>query len=1438
MDALTLTGIVLTGLTSGAILLLVARRIAGSAPSRRKLAAFRRQPAAFRAVLLSLLVALVIYGGSKPERNPGPEAPQRSPPPAISSLVQFTDAQRLAGFALSDASTNDAFDLSAPANAVVHDRWRKRGASEDGFWMALEDGFPLGTNRYDSVYVSSSGTLAFDRPKSSPAAQPMPDGSPIAFLAPLHTLLGIPPEANWDKIASRRPPVANSLFWSDTTDSGSARFTWQNALLNRATNAPVSFQAELFPDGDFVFRYDLSGMTNYELRMTNFVVGAQAGGGGETALIGTPAHACTASNHLCATLYRLEGGNVLTTPLCAVVSNAPKFSLRWTAFGGYDPANPDPDGDGLATPDEVFLYHTDPQLRDSDGDGLDDDVEIALGTDPLNPDTDGDSLPDGIDPNPFVWDDANSDADGDGLSLLDELLHGLDPAVNDDIDSDGDGWADWLETMAGTSPWSSSDSPGAAADGAPSIFQAAISVEASPSAPVSVAVGDRTVVFPAGAPAGATRTLWLREGVVHPVALFAPVDATVSLDMTLGSAWAFFRDPHPVFVPAATRGRRAPAPPGDLPGGRLTPSGMIVQPTIAISPDPLCFHSREDIRATASVKPAALAGTSTWRFDGDSTTHSGNTFTVPYSDSGYPKWLCFQFQDDDASLPREIWRCVTRCRFVDNPPDWLEPMLSPDCLCGCVPGGPAGTALPVNNDDDDASVSEDKNDSSMPVADNDLMPVCPLGRYDGTCCPCIEHQPPTPYATLRSRSSRLELWRDARKRASFSGSISAGEAIYVEGLGKSPSPGAEKILWEYAWDGGTRVITNVFTVLSQRLYPDVDFDGDVDAVDKALRSSLPPEHGWVVSVASNAFRKVQLRTDVGLPGAHVLALSGHGGFRVWRSANPAPGASPMLVCGQTVTNGVGGVSWDASGTDTFYVEAIRGGTAHLASSFFGTGSATNIDCGASLTMTAVDVSLDLMWETANKVNQIFNPTRKDDSTGNAEVMEVVGDESYAVPRNHLYVVGDPADGKYRVSLDLDIQPAGMRSLFVCAAYDGENKVAGSDAPVPAAVGSAVDMNIPGPGDAQTVTYEIRAGFDVNGNGLVDEHEQTFPLEVYRRQSDDSPRCATLRGISKEMYAEHLEDIDGFVHFMGQSTPSLVAPNARSFLALFLYNGDVARIAPDMQPSSSNSVPINAFEDGAGFTEWLTHNSGATFDDNGTAAISHFIWDEESKVSQFMANRTPFALKSYTAGAQYIEFPTETGTRLHAFYNACVKDAAEAVLANATNNATVVFPQDGGWYDMPCEGATNLFASLSPQTSVNWVVPSTQRVGNSDDYGGWYALAAEFLTGRPAFDDFDAFATVGRGRVVNPRYRFTIQKQHSWLSGTQYVVTSVDFECNIQDLYDFNYEDGAKSAAAAALQLGFGRGTGASANRKSRGRIFRHTIHIRKTYNAPFTYNSY
>ena len=260
-------GIVLSMTVFGVIFLFIVKQMFGSEPFKDLFSEFKRRSPAARTAIIALLMAAIVYGGPKPGTNEMERA--SSQPVALlrsaglmaleSAAVEFTEGQQLAGFALVAVVTNESFDLSAPTNAVVHDNWRMRGASEDGFWAAL-DGFPLGTNRRDAVYVSSSGTLSFNKPKSSPSARPMPDGSSIDFLAPLQTVLGIPPQSRWQLISNFEFPISNSLFWSDVTDSGSARFTWQNALLDRATNAPVSFQAELFPSGDFIFRYDFTSL--------------------------------------------------------------------------------------------------------------------------------------------------------------------------------------------------------------------------------------------------------------------------------------------------------------------------------------------------------------------------------------------------------------------------------------------------------------------------------------------------------------------------------------------------------------------------------------------------------------------------------------------------------------------------------------------------------------------------------------------------------------------------------------------------------------------------------------------------------------------------------------------------------------------------------------------------------------------------------------------------------------------------------------------------------------------------------------------------------------------------------------------------------------------------------------------------------------------------
>ena len=83
-------------------------------------------------------------------------------------------------------------------------------------------------------------------------------------------------------------------------------------------------------------------------------------------------------------------------------------------------------------------------LDDSDGDGLDDDEEILLGTDPDNPDTDGDGIEDGAEGGAGT-DPVVADTDGDGIEDGQEVTLGTDPT---DADTDDDGLEDGEETGA------------------------------------------------------------------------------------------------------------------------------------------------------------------------------------------------------------------------------------------------------------------------------------------------------------------------------------------------------------------------------------------------------------------------------------------------------------------------------------------------------------------------------------------------------------------------------------------------------------------------------------------------------------------------------------------------------------------------------------------------------------------------------------------------------------------------------------------------------------------------------------------------------------------------------------------------------------------------------------------------------------------------------
>ena len=130
---------------------------------------------------------------------------------------------------------------------------------------------------------------------------------------------------------------------------------------------------------------------------------------------------------------------------------------------GTDPRDPDSDDDGMADGWEVE-YGLDPldpadALSDPDADGLGNREEFAAGTDPGNPDSDGDGVVDGeddlpLDPSESVDTDGDGvgngrDSDDDGDGVADGSDNCPLDANPDQKDIDGDGPGDRCDDRAG-----------------------------------------------------------------------------------------------------------------------------------------------------------------------------------------------------------------------------------------------------------------------------------------------------------------------------------------------------------------------------------------------------------------------------------------------------------------------------------------------------------------------------------------------------------------------------------------------------------------------------------------------------------------------------------------------------------------------------------------------------------------------------------------------------------------------------------------------------------------------------------------------------------------------------------------------------------------------------------------------------------------------------
>lgn len=130
----------------------------------------------------------------------------------------------------------------------------------------------------------------------------------------------------------------------------------------------------------------------------------------------------------------------------------------------------DTDGDTLSDEREVNEHGTDPNNPDTDGDGLNDGLEVRTETNPTNPDTDGDGAADGVEdasrdgvPDANEPDPRKPDTDSGGVPDGWELQHPpMNPRNPADDDSDRDRVLEHVDQCPGTPEGTEVDERGCA----------------------------------------------------------------------------------------------------------------------------------------------------------------------------------------------------------------------------------------------------------------------------------------------------------------------------------------------------------------------------------------------------------------------------------------------------------------------------------------------------------------------------------------------------------------------------------------------------------------------------------------------------------------------------------------------------------------------------------------------------------------------------------------------------------------------------------------------------------------------------------------------------------------------------------------------------------------------------------------------------------------
>ena len=156
---------------------------------------------------------------------------------AAAAVIATCEAQKRGGEGGSGTSAQPI--VQSLPGAETNAKWRAHGAFEDVFYLPASNWWARmpGGGWGDRLRIRSSGGFQVKGASG---------GSWTNYPPPFAQKLSLAPEANWS---------LPSLFWHATTPSNTFVMTWVGGLYARSHTNQVDFQAELFNDGSYDYRY-------------------------------------------------------------------------------------------------------------------------------------------------------------------------------------------------------------------------------------------------------------------------------------------------------------------------------------------------------------------------------------------------------------------------------------------------------------------------------------------------------------------------------------------------------------------------------------------------------------------------------------------------------------------------------------------------------------------------------------------------------------------------------------------------------------------------------------------------------------------------------------------------------------------------------------------------------------------------------------------------------------------------------------------------------------------------------------------------------------------------------------------------------------------------------------------------------------------------------